>query len=81
MLRWFMTKNDGGLKSLAESFDRMGVKIAASNDRMGRAHLMLVIALDGVNEAAKARARELMGEIDESLKQHEKEQRGTDPRP
>jgi hypothetical protein len=75
MLRWFMTKNDAGLKSLAESHDRMGRQIAASNDRMGRAHLMLVIALDGVNESAKQRAKLALEEIDESLKQHEKEQR------
>jgi hypothetical protein len=81
MLKWFMGKNDAALRSLADSFDRMGQKIAASNDRMGRAHLMLVIALDGVNEAAKARARELLGEIDEALKQHEKEQVSREPRP
>jgi hypothetical protein len=39
-------------------------RIAASNDRLGRAQLMLVLALDGVNEQAKLRAKSLMEEID-----------------
>jgi hypothetical protein len=74
MLRWFMNENNALMKAIAESHNRMGRKIAASNDRMGRAHLMLVLALDGVNEAAKVRARALVEEIDESLKQHEQEE-------
>lgn len=82
MLRWFMTQHHASmketnvsLKSLADSHDRMGRQIAASNDRMGRANLMLALALDGVNEAAKARARALVEEFDESLKQQDKEQK------
>jgi hypothetical protein len=74
MLRWFMTENNALMKAMVESHNRMGRKIAASNDRMGRAHLMLVLALDGINEAAKLRARALVQEIDESLKQNEQEE-------
>ncbi len=55
-------------REVTASNERLGREIAASNDRMGRAHLMLVLALDGVNEAAKARAKSLMTEIDEALR-------------
>jgi hypothetical protein len=86
MLRWFMTRSEAGMKEMTESHDQMGrkiaasndlmgLRIAASNDRMGRSHLMLLIALDGVNETAKQRAKLAVEEIDEALRQNEKEQK------
>lgn len=79
MLKWFMGKNDAALKDLANSHDRMGREIAGSNDRMGRAHLMLVLALDGVNEAAKARAKNLLIETEEAIKAREQQQKDARP--
>lgn len=55
VLAWFMFRTESRLKA-----------IEAAEDRMARAHLLLVISMHQSNETAKQEARAIVREIDDA---------------
>lgn len=73
MLRWMMKVIDTQLKAVTDGQDRMRREIAESNDRNGKAQLMLILAMHQVDGALRNQAQELIAQIKDAQSARDKE--------